>query len=187
MIALLAAGAGCQSQGGATQPAKPTLIEESYTARAEMRKADPTLEKFFDSTAGYVVFPRIGKGGLVFGAAWGQGIVFESMGKNNAAPVGQATITQGSFGLQIGGQTFSEIIFFRDDAALSEFKRGNFELSAGASAVGVKAGMGGQTDYNKGVAVFIKPQAGFMAEATFAGQSFKYEPLPEGNNRKKTE
>lgn len=54
---------------------------------------------FFHDSYGYAVFPTIGKGGFVVGAAHGSGRVYER-GKY----VGDATVTQLSLGFQAGGQ-----------------------------------------------------------------------------------
>ncbi len=53
--------------------------------------------------------------------------------------VGDTSMTQVSVGFQLGGQAYSEIIFFQDRGALERFERGNFALSADASAVAITA------------------------------------------------
>jgi len=90
--------------------------------------------KFFKSAYGYAVFPSIGKGGIGVGAAHGDGKVFVG-GK----AVGKSSMTQVSVGLQLGGQVFSQIIFFEDKRAFDEFTSGNFEFGAEASAVAITA------------------------------------------------
>jgi lipid-binding SYLF domain-containing protein len=79
-------------------------------------------------------------------------------------------------GLQLGGQTYSEFNFFKDNAALEQFQRGDFEMGAQASAVAVTAGASADANYDKGVAVFTNVTGGLMYEATISGQNFKYEP-----------
>ena len=85
-------------------------------------------------------------------------------------------ITQVNVGPQLGGQSFSEIIFFRSSSDLENFKKGNFVLSAQVTAIMVTTGMATNTDYSNGVAVFILPKAGVMAEATVGGQKLSYRP-----------
>src|SRR5262249_19377694 len=101
------------------------LINQAKLAIAEYRKADPGLDMFFTHSAGYVVFPGIGKGGLVVGGAYGNGVVFEG-----GRPVGKATLKQVSVGPQIGGQEYSEIIFFQTPQALADFKAGKTTFAA---------------------------------------------------------
>ena len=49
--------------------------------------------------------------------------------------IGAAERTQVTIGAQLGGQGYSEIVFFKDQAALDDFKRNNLEFAANASAV----------------------------------------------------
>jgi hypothetical protein len=90
--------------------------------------------------------------------------------------VGYAHIGMGSVGLQIGVQEFSQIVFFKDAAALARFKQNKFEFSANASAVIVKTGGADAADYREGVAVFVKPTGGAMAELSLGTQKFNYKP-----------
>jgi len=90
--------------------------------------------------------------------------------------IGQATLTQGSFGAQVGGQTFAELIIFQTPAALEDFKTGKFEMSAEVSAVAAAEGASKTADYKRGVAVFTLPKKGLMVSASIGGQKFKFEP-----------
>jgi lipid-binding SYLF domain-containing protein len=136
-----------------------------------IRKADPGIEAFFENAAGYAVFPRVGKGGLVIGGAYGKGLVI-SGGKVD----GYTSMTQGSIGLQVGGQSYSQFIFFKDDTAVGHFKRGNFEFGAQASAVAIKAGASANAAYDAGVAIFTLAKGGLMVEGSVGGQRFTYAP-----------
>jgi len=138
----------------------------------EMTTDDPGLQRFFDSSYGYVVFPSVGKGGFIVGGAHGNGLVYE---QGNL--VGKAELTQGSIGLQAGGQSYIEVIFFETKADLDRFKSGKFEFSGQASAVAIKKGASADIDYAKGVAVVTKAKGGLMAEASIGGQDFGYTPI----------
>jgi lipid-binding SYLF domain-containing protein len=149
---------------------------------------------FFDSAYGYAVFPTIGKGGIGIGGAHGSGQVYKQ-GKL----IGEAKMNQLTIGFQLGGQVYSQIIFFEDESALNDFTSGNFEFSAQATAVAITAGVsaeantgggiaagasGGQNDastasrgYRKGMAIFTVAKGGLMYEATLGGQKYSYEPL----------
>ena len=136
------------------------------------KKTDPGIATFFDKAAGYAVFSGVGKGGVGLGGAYGTGILFE---KGKA--VGKTTLTQVTVGLQLGGQSYSEIIFFETEEALAEFKGSNFAFSAQASAVALKSGASANAKYRDGVAVFTATKAGLMFEASVGGQKFTYEPF----------
>jgi lipid-binding SYLF domain-containing protein len=163
----------------------------AYTDAVTTFKEAGESRRFFDTCYGYALFPTVGEGGFVVGAALGKGRVYVQ-----GQFVGYATMTQLSAGLQAGGKAYSQIIFFEDKRALDEFESGTFEFAAGASAVaitaaagasagtnGVQAGASGTERnattvgaYNKGVAVFTVARGGLMYAATVAGQRFTYKP-----------
>jgi lipid-binding SYLF domain-containing protein len=149
---------------------------------------------FFAKSYGYAVYPTIGKGGIGIGGAYGKGRVY-----TEGAYVGDTSVTQLSVGFQLGGQAYSQIIFFKDKRAFDEFTGGNFEFGAEASAVAITAGVsaeatttgssagasGGKHDattttagsgYYKGMAVFTVAKGGLMYEASIGGQKFSYTP-----------
>jgi len=135
----------------------------------DMLSKDPGMQDWFKNAAGYAVFPSVGKGGIGIGGAHGKGLVIAG-----DQVVGTTSLSQVTIGLQLGGQTYAEFIFFYDKTALEDFKRGNFELDAQASAVAVKAGAATAASYNKGVAIFTNTTGGLMFEATVGGQKFKF-------------
>ena len=147
--------------------------------------------EFFNSSYGYAVFPTIGKGGFYVGGAHGAGRVYEQ-----GVWIGDTKMTQVTIGFQLGGQAFSQIIFFEDKFTLDQFTNGNFEFSAQASAVAITAGAQAAAtttgasagasatqdtsvnvgDYNRGMAIFTVAKGGLMYEAILGGQKFTYEP-----------
>ena len=144
---------------------------------------------FFDNSHGYAIFPTIGKGGIGIGGAYGNGRAYVG-GKH----VGDTSMGQLTIGFQLGGQAYSQIIFFQDKRAFDEFSGGNFEFGAQASAGAIPAGAsaaasttgstggasGGKKDattvgkYRSGMAVFTIAKGGLMYEASIGGQKFKY-------------
>jgi lipid-binding SYLF domain-containing protein len=147
---------------------------------------------FFKNSYAYAIFPTIGKAGLGVGGARGEGRVYEK-GKH----IGDTTMTSLSFGLQAGGQSYSQIIFFEDKRALDEFTSGNFEFGANVNAVVITAsasGTAGTTgasagasagksdaatkgEYRKGMAVFQIVKGGLMYEASLSGQKYSYKAV----------
>ncbi|MCW8331802.1 lipid-binding SYLF domain-containing protein [Photobacterium sp. SDRW27] len=160
---------------------------DTQASLSHFRAAEQT-RPFFKSAYGYAVFPSVGKGGFWIGGAYGSGTVY----KNHIA-TGSSKLYQVSFGLQFGGQSYSEIIFFQDKRAYERFTSGSFELDAQASAVALtegaqaKAGTAGlsassgqqfiDASYTNGIAVFTYAKGGMMIEASLAGQTFSFEPL----------
>jgi lipid-binding SYLF domain-containing protein len=133
---------------------------------------DPSIEEHFNKAAGYAVFPSITKGGAGLGGAHGYGVLYE-----NHKPVGWCDVSQGTIGLQLGGQSFSELIFFQDGFALERFKRGEFAMAANASAVVASSGASGSAEYNDGVLVITMAKGGLMFEAAIGGQNFSFQPM----------
>ena len=146
---------------------------------------------FFGNSYGYAVFPSIGKGGIGIGGAHGAGRVYAQN-----AYIGDTKMTQVTVGFQLGGQVYSEIIFFQNKEALDKFTSGKFEFGAQAAAVAITAGASAQAgtggtgasasgdeshartagSYQNGMAVFTVAKGGLMYEASIGGQKFSYKP-----------
>lgn len=167
---------GLTSVGCATAPQtkaeRQNLLAASNATLAQFKQNNPGYYRVYsDSSVGAAVFPSIGKGGYFLGGAYGQGVVLE-----NKKLVGYCKIEQATIGLQLGGQSYSQIIFFQNKGALQEFKRGDLAGTAQASAVALKADASATADYDNGVAVFTMDSAGLMYEAAIGGQKFSYLP-----------
>ena len=169
LIAIAVGMTGCQTSPK-TQEDKDDIEMRAESTIVMYKTLDPAIKTFFDSSKGYAVFPSIGKGGLGVGGAYGKGVLYE---KDKV--VGYCDLSQGSIGFQIGGQAYSEIIFFETSHTLHTFKAGEFAFAAQASGVAVKAGGSADASYTAGVAVFTRPQGGLMGEAAIGGQNFTYE------------
>jgi lipid-binding SYLF domain-containing protein len=171
-------------------PFGPALADDYADTIKIFRDASHSA-RFFGNSYGYAVFPTIGKGGIGIGGAHGAGRVYVK-----GTHVGEATMTQLTVGAQLGGQAYSQIIFFQDKRAFDEFTSGNFEFGAQASAVAITAAASAQAsttgaaagasadrsrakiagEYQKGMAVFTVAKGGLMYEATIGGQKFGYKP-----------
>lgn len=166
---------------------------DEYQTTIERFKASDEVKPYFANAYGFAVFPVVGKGGFVIGAAHGDGKVYRG-GK----VTGTASLTHISIGFQLGGQAFSEIVFFKDKSAYEDFTSGSFEFDAKASAVAItaaaqaQAGTAGSSAgasvspstgkqaaaaYYKGMAVFVHIKGGLMYEAAVGGQKFSFKPI----------
>ncbi|HSY44845.1 MAG TPA: YSC84-related protein [Steroidobacteraceae bacterium] len=166
-------------------------VAATYEETISLFKNAGQSAAFFHTCYGYAVFPTIGKGGLVVGGGYGKGRVYV-----HGRYVGDTSLTQVSVGWQVGGQAYSQIIFFENKAIFDEFAQGDFEFGADADAVAITAAAGasastagasagasgGMKDavtagrYYKGMAVFTIVKGGAMAQAALAGQKFSYTP-----------
>ena len=181
--------AGLLFVAGAAQASK----NDKYAETIANFKNTAAGKSFFSTAYGYAVFPTVGKGGFVIGGAHGKGRVYRQ-----GTAVGKTSVSQLSVGLQAGGQTYSQIIFFEDKRAFEDFTSGNFEFGADASAMMANARAAAQASttgksantsshptvstqtkysYYKGMAVLTVGKAGLMFEASLSGQKYSYKPL----------
>ncbi len=173
------------------QMTQDDITDKDFDETMNLFQRAPKSAAFFDNAYGYAVFPTIGKVGLVVGGAYGKGRVYERGRFSGMVEMHQATI-----GFQLGGQAFSQIIFFQDQRAYDEFTSGNFEFGAQASAIFINAGANAEAStkgtsvsanlgnkdikaegqYYKGMAVFSAAKAGLMYEAALGGQKYTFQP-----------
>jgi lipid-binding SYLF domain-containing protein len=168
MTALVSGGCATAPKGA---DAQASLQRDAAETIGTFKQMDPDIKRFFDDSAGYAVFPNVGKGGLLVGGAHGRGVLYQ-----NGTMAGWCDLSQATIGGQIGGQAYDEVIFFQTPAAVERFKAGEFTFSAQTSAVALKSGSAANAKYSDNVVVFTKPGAGLMAEASIGGQSFSYKP-----------
>ena len=178
-------------------------IADEYDDTIKLFRDAPESKPFFNKAYGYAVFPLIGKGAYVVGGAYGKGRVYRG-----GQHVGDASMTQATIGFQLGGQAFSQVIFFEDKRAFDEFTGGNFEFGVQATAVAITAGASVQAgttgtaasasgtqdharhvapNYHKGMAVFTVTKGGLMYEASIGGQKFQYARKGEQLSRSRGE
>ena len=163
------------------------------------------LKPYFEQSYGCAAFDRVGKAGIfAVGGAFGSGRVYKFV---NGTPEAthKTDLMQISVGWILGGEVYSEIIFFETEKDYNNFISGNFEFSADAKVTGLTAtasakattmgnqgiqvginadktevkGIGRDTalEFTKGMKVFTLTMGGLMYQATVAGQKFNIKPL----------
>ncbi len=162
--------AGCSTRS-VTKDEGDALLKSAQASRQEWNKEDPQFEAFAKKGYGYAFFPEITKGGLLVGGGHGRGVVYEK-----GQHIGYADLTQMSAGFQAGLQDYSQLIVFENQAAMDKFKRNEIDFGASASAVYENKGAAMGAQFVNGVAVFVKPIRGAMAEASLGGQQITYQP-----------
>lgn len=171
VAAVQTVSAGWNPRDDDTKNSSNTGNREVDSAIIRLKAKDPGLKLFFNKAYGYALFPTVGKAGFGLGGAYGEGEVYRQ-----GVFIGTSSLSQLTIGFQLGGQAYTEIIFFKDKHALDDFTSGNFEFNAQASAVAVTAGASADADYDNGVAIFTMPKGGLMYEATVGGQKFSFDP-----------
>ena len=156
-------------------------------------RENPKISPYFNDSYAYIIYPSITKGGLIIGFGEGTGTIFRE-----GLDVGEAKVTLFSLGAQLGAQTYSQIIFFKDQSAYKNFLAQGFIFSANASAAFItlganaQAGTGGVSSsasagdlakntsprmdgaYNNSIATFMLTKAGLMGQATLGGETFDF-------------
>ena len=175
------------------------LAGTSAYAGATAKECQATMVKFKNlgnvpellaQSYGYAVLPTIGKGGIGIGGAGGTGCVFNGGKHTGNVSMGQVTI-----GWQLGGQSYSQLILFKNSDVYNDFTKGQFEFGADATAValtyGAQAGAStkgasasagdtkGVAAWKRGMAVYTLIKGGLMYEASVGGQKFKFKPLTD--------
>lgn len=171
--ALLVCGAapGC---GGNQQSAKTASaterVEGVQEAIERFKQKDSTIGELFASSAGYVVLPSVGEGAFIVGGAHGAGEAFEG-----GAYVGRVTLSEVSVGAQVGGQSYSQVVFFETPTDFKRLKDNQFRFGAEVSAIGVDHGVAKNAKFKDGVATFVIPKQGLMASAAVGGEKLSFE------------
>jgi lipid-binding SYLF domain-containing protein len=168
-LAALAIATGCTT----TDKKSGELSAKVKEAKADFLRTDDTLGPVLANASGYAVFPDVDSGAAFIGAAAGRGELFE---KGNPHPVGNTALNQVSVGAQAGGQVYSELVIFEDQATLDNFKQGNYQFDAQTTAVAAAEGVSANAKYQQGVIVMTLTQGGLMLQASIGGQKFDYTP-----------
>src|SRR4051794_3561940 len=154
------------------------LNGECRAAVNRMEQSKPGFRTMLKKAHAYAVFPSVGKAAAVLGGAFGKGEVFEQ-GKL----IGYAAVAQLTLGVQLGGDTFVEVVVFENKEALDRFKQGKTAFAANASAALIKAAAASAADFEKGAAVYVHCEGGLMLEAAIGGQHFFFRPAFLGRAR----
>jgi len=148
------------------QPAAAATAEEidqgAAAALKRLYDKEPKAKELGAKAKGILVFPKVYKAGFIGGAHFGEGALLV-----NGKTVAYYNTIEGSYGLQIGVQEFSYVLFFMKDSALDEMRNSEgFELGVGPSIVVVDAGAAKTmttTTLQADIYAFIFSQKGLMA------------------------
>jgi hypothetical protein len=172
-LALLAAlvlliTASCATRRPSTPGQNPGLVSESKSAMQSMLLRNDRLKALVEQSAGYAVFPNVGKGGGL-----GRGAVFTRGG----SLAGYPRLTRGSLVGVDGASAYDVVIAFETNLDVARFVNAK-EFTAVADATFVAGdanaviGVGNEdedsfanTGFDNGVAVFAMPRHEVMAQA----------------------
>jgi len=144
---------------------------ETDAALQVFRQDIDGAEIFLNQAAGYLVFPRAIRVGLVAGAETGEGVL-----RVGGKTVDYFRITSGSLGLQAGAQARSIVIAFMTEKSLKQFRTSNgWRVGIDGSVALLDVGAGKTIDSQNvrdPVVGFIFGSSGLMANLTFEGTRF---------------
>ena len=144
------------------------LQKQAQFTLKTLYKARPGSEALAQKAKAALVFPNIIKAGLIFGGAYGEGVLLQ-----NQVFAGYFNSVSASFGLQAGAQSFGYVLFVMTDAAVESPKgRDGWELGVGPSIVVVDSGVASKlstTTLKDDVYAYIFDQSGMMASLGLEG------------------
>lgn len=154
------------------QAKRDEVVPGARQTLATMKGQDPSIADAMEDAYGFVVFPTVASGALILGGEGGDGVVFKGQ-----EPWGLAKVAKGSIGAQIGGETYSELVILKTEAAFNKFTTGTFGFSAEVTATAVKAGAAKAAPVADGMIVLVATKGGLMASAAVGGQDFTCYPF----------
>ncbi len=138
------------------------IRQESYRALNELLRNSPLAAKLAQKAVAILVFPKVYRAGFIVGGQYGQGVLFRN-GRIN----GYYSTIGGSYGLQVGGQSFGYAMFFMTEKSLEYLDMSDgWEIGTGPTVVVVDHGMSGSLSTTKALAdvyTFFFNQKGLMA------------------------
>jgi lipid-binding SYLF domain-containing protein len=128
-----------------------TVLNEAVITVDKM-KTDPTFgpsRQILRSARAVLIVPQLIKGGFIFGAEGGDGVLLQRLGPGWSAPAFY-TIGSASFGLQIGLEEARFVMFIMSERALRAIEQSKFTFGgeAGLTVVTLGANAQGATSTN---------------------------------------
>ena len=163
-------------------PELDARIHESKQVLSEiMASPDQSIpEELLAKCRAIAIYPNVLKGGFIFGARFGKGVVVTKNAQGQWGPVAFSTIGGGSWGLQIGGQMTDLIFVVMNDRGVNGLLASKFTLGADAS---VAAGPVGR---NSQAATDLSLRAGILSysrsRGLFGGVALDGSVVTQDNN-----
>ena len=144
------------------------LDDTARTALHMLYRTNPVAKDLSRSAKEILVFPRIIKAGLLFGGAFGEGVLY----KDDAVD-GYYNSVSASWGWQAGAQSYGYVVFLMSDKAVRYVHRSHgWEVGVGPTIAVMDQGAAANlssTTLRKDAYAFIFDQKGLMASLTIEG------------------
>ncbi|HEY0302196.1 MAG TPA: lipid-binding SYLF domain-containing protein [Rhizomicrobium sp.] len=140
-------------------------------------RSDPAFAqaaRMIHSARAVLIVPRLVKGGFIFGAEGGEGVLLKRSGRTWSSPA-FFDLASASFGLQIGLQQAELVFIIMSDRALRGIQQGSAKLGAGAgiTVVTLSSAAEGATTVRGGDIVVWSSGTGAYGGLTFNGSIVK--------------
>jgi lipid-binding SYLF domain-containing protein len=154
-----------------------TELVAHATRVAEHMKSDPAFAAASDMlhrARAVLIIPSLVKGGFIFGAEGGNGVLLKRNGRGWSSPAFYS-MGSGSFGLQIGLEKAEIVMLIMSDRALAGIQHDEFKIGAGGgiTAVTLSSGAEGATSGHGGDIVVWTSATGAYGGLTFNGSVIK--------------
>ena len=137
-------------------------------ARDQCAAEVPGCEPAAERSQGMLVFPKVTKGAIGVGGSYGEGALIV-----DDKPAGYYSTAAASIGLQLGGETYSQIIMFMTKDALDSFRNSSgWEVGANAKVAMIDQGKAADVNSviaNNPVVAFVFGQQGLMGDLSVEG------------------
>jgi lipid-binding SYLF domain-containing protein len=147
------------------------INRDAEIALQKLFEIDPDTISIYKKSAGTLIIPKITKASFVLGGSYGEGVL-----RISEAPTDYYSLASASYGLQVGAQRFSNIIFFMTQEALRSFRvKDGWELGVDAEVVfrdqGYSLGVSSNT-VTKPIYAIVFDQKGLLAGTSLEGAKY---------------
>jgi lipid-binding SYLF domain-containing protein len=143
------------------------LNKDATLALRGLYKTSPLAEDISKQAKAVLVFPNIVKAGLIFGGAYGEGVLIEG------SKFDYYNSVTASWGWQAGAQSYGYAVFLMTDKAVRYLhKTHGWEIGVGPTVVAVDAGVAknlSSTTLKDDAYAFIFDQQGLMVSLSIEG------------------
>ena len=149
------------------------LNKDAAQALQTLYKTSPVAESISKKAKAILVFPKIIKAGLVFGGAYGEGVLMKG-----SHYVDYYNSVTGSWGLQAGAESYGYVVFLVSDKAVQYLEKSKgWEIGVGPTVVAVNEGIAknlSTTTLKSDAYAFIFDQQGLMASLSIEGTKISH-------------
>jgi lipid-binding SYLF domain-containing protein len=149
------------------------LDKDADQALTTLYGHNPTAEVIAKKAKAILVFPKVIKAGLVFGGAYGEGVLMKA-----GQPTGYYNSVSASWGFQAGAESYAYVVFLMSDKAVTYLATSKgWELGIGPTLVVVNEGVAknlSTSTLKDDAYAFITDQQGLMASISIEGTKISH-------------